>query len=166
MAYFRFPKGVEAVSVEQQEFASVFTDRNGANYCTAPDHFAPKLLEIGFVLVDKPSEAPGDTATEELLANDSIRELGRHLDGLRQENLDLRSTLETLQKDFLALKTENEGLKAQLEQKPPAEATAEAAETSSAAAGQEDGAGADGSGANNDPKAKSSSITGLAKSGK
>lgn len=125
MAYFRFPPGATSVSVEQQTFVPTFTKNvRGAdrkmieeNYCAAPDHFSVKLIEAGFAMVDRPSEAPSDTATEDMLANDSIRELGLHIDALRQENVDLRETIKQMQTDFLALKTENEGLKEELGQK-------------------------------------------------
>lgn len=122
MAYFRFPSGADSISVEQQQFTPIYTNAAGDNFFAAPDHFAPKLLEVGCAMVEKPSEAPSDTATEDLLANDSIKELGRHIDAMRQENLDLRSTITQVQDDYLKLKTENEELKKKLGMKIEPEA--------------------------------------------
>ena len=92
--WFRLPEGCGGVTVERQEFVPEFRDDTGRAYFRAPDHFAPRLLEIkGFSVVETPDGAPEDLPKADPLRDGAIAELTRALEARDIEIRNLRSDL-------------------------------------------------------------------------
>lgn len=88
--WFRFPDGVDQVSVEQQIFGVEHED-DGGKYFRAPDHFAPIILGLGnFSRVEQPKGAPDDLPKEDPKAAKVMDELSLANSALQQELLQLR----------------------------------------------------------------------------
>jgi hypothetical protein len=106
MTWFRFPENVGGISVAGQEFQVEVRDEGGFGYFRAPDHFAPQILDnegfravsapLGTDLPDLPGSNPSQA--EALLSLQSkIDALEMERNGLRQENLELKAQVESLQ---------------------------------------------------------------------
>lgn len=90
--WFRFPEGIDNISVEQQNFQSEYEDKDRVKYFRAPDHFAPVILDLqGFTRMATPPEgAPPDLPKEDPEASRALGNLASQVDALKQDNLNLR----------------------------------------------------------------------------
>lgn len=90
--WFKFPEGVDNISVQQQNFRSEAQDKEGGDYFRAPDHFAPIILELpGFSRVMTPPEgAPADLPKEDSETSLALGSLASQVDALKQDNQNLR----------------------------------------------------------------------------
>lgn len=85
--WFKFPKNVEQISVEQQMFVPEHR-KGSASFFRAPDHFAPTILSLGmgFERVDQPDDAPDDLPEIGDQVTDSVTKLVAELEAARREN--------------------------------------------------------------------------------
>jgi hypothetical protein len=105
--WFKFPKGAESISVEQQSFGIEAKDAEGGCYFRAPNHFAAKILGIpGFITAEPPEGSPADLPLSDPLRDGAISELSRENDGLKQELQQLREDLGASTAKIMALNTE------------------------------------------------------------
>jgi hypothetical protein len=103
MAWFQFPRGVEAITVLQQEFRSVVTDAKGNGLFAAPDHFVPHILAVpGFQVVAEPEDAPEDLTTSGMQTNEAIAKLGADNAALKSVIQELNEALTSLQAQYTA----------------------------------------------------------------
>lgn len=118
--WFCAPQGATGVTVERQEFACGFFDKNGRGYFEAPDHFAAKLLEIpGFEVSDKPEEAPEGSTLRMASSSvdpDVLLDLQRQLGELRTDNSALVAQLNHTTGLLEAVTRERDELKAKVEE--------------------------------------------------
>ena len=117
--WFKFPQGVEGISVERQEFSVEATDAAGGKYFRAPEHFASRILEInGFTLAGEslPEDAPADIPQLDPERDGAIQALSAANEALKLEVQTLRSDLNGAQASIAALTTQNGELTEQLHQ--------------------------------------------------
>lgn len=134
--WFRLPEGCGGITVERQEFSPEFRDDDGNAYFRAPDHFAPRILEMkGFAVVETPPGAPDDLPKADPLRDGAISELTRTVAARDIEIQNLRSDLGSASARIIALTNEKadlqrkldaseqlvEGLREELEDKPAVE---------------------------------------------
>jgi hypothetical protein len=93
--WIQFPKGCERINVELQTFETEMTDEAGNNYFRAPDHFVPRILNIGgFRALDKAPEGfPADLPQADPLRDGAIT-------NLTQENQSLKTQVQNLTEDL------------------------------------------------------------------
>ncbi len=92
--WFRFPEGSESISVELQTFTPEFEDDEGNKYFRAPDHFAPRILDLpGFTTAPQPEGAPEDLPKSDPAQATVVGQLGNQVGALRAEIESLRATL-------------------------------------------------------------------------
>lgn len=101
--WFMFPEGTESCSVEQQNFTSEFRDDEGRDWFQAPDHFAPKLLDmnLGFGSLP-PGRRPEGCEIDDLLptfgqASQQIGEQAQTISSLRAELILANESIQRLQ---------------------------------------------------------------------
>ena len=106
--WFRFPKGTEAISVEQQEFRSVCKDPEGFDYFQAPEHFAPRILDIkGFMTAQRPANAPDEVQDMNPKRDGALEEMARKVETLTVENMELRTNLNAISGQLNAEKSQH-----------------------------------------------------------
>jgi hypothetical protein len=114
--WFRFPVGYSGITVEQQSFTPEAADNNGRNYFRAPDHFAPRILQIkGFELAEPPDGAPDDLPRADPLRDGAIAGLTAEMQALKLENQNLRSDLNTGNARLIAMTNEKVELESKLD---------------------------------------------------
>lgn len=117
--WFQMPKGCEAISIELQAFRREIIGDDGKAYFRAPDHFAPKIMEIGgFSIVDQPpADFPEDLPRSDPLRDGAIAALTKQAEAQKTEIQNLSSDLSAAAAKIAALVNENAGLKRQIEEK-------------------------------------------------
>lgn len=91
--WFKMPKGAGTLTVERQAFVAEVTDSAGIGYFRAPDHFAPRILDLpGFVASDPPEDLnpPADDTKQKGQVDKAIGELTQQLQMVKSENKTLR----------------------------------------------------------------------------
>lgn len=112
--WFKFPKGAESISCQQQNFTVEAEDSNG-KYFRAPNHFAPFILAIsGFSIVDQPEGGPEDLPLLDPLRDGTITNMSVEIEGYKQEVANLRSDLNQTVATLRATISERDDLKARL----------------------------------------------------
>lgn len=115
--WFRMPKEIGSISVQQQQFAAVFSDDSGG-YFQAPDHFAPEILGLkGFETCDRPKGVPRNIANMEPKRDVALKNLGDQVTSLNATVTDLRTSLNALNADLRAAQTRNNDLLQQMAEK-------------------------------------------------
>lgn len=114
--WFKFPKGAERISVEQQEYGIEAQDEDGNAYFRAPDHFAPRILAIvGFAIADAiPAGAPADLPKADPLRDGAIVELTKSNEALKLEVRQLREDFIVSRSRISSLEKEKNDLAAKL----------------------------------------------------
>lgn len=115
--WFKFPKGCDTISVEQQSFRIEAMDDEGRGYFRAPPHFAARILALnmGFVAdAEPPANAPDDLPREDPARDGAITELTKVNEALRLEIAALRSDLEAERARSRAMATERNAFEAQV----------------------------------------------------
>lgn len=96
--WFRFPDGVDQISVEQQLFRAEATGEDGSRLFRAPDHFAPIILELGgFSKAAQPPDGPPDLIPENPVSSLALERLAEQVEALLEENQRLRYQVSDLQ---------------------------------------------------------------------
>ena len=116
--WFKFPKGVEKISIERLEFGVDATDHEGGNYFRAPDHFSSRILALpGFVFVAQPPDgAPADLTKTNSLQEVAISDLTKIIGILKLQVQNLTADLGAASAQAQALTTQNIKLTKQLEE--------------------------------------------------
>jgi hypothetical protein len=143
--WFAFPKGVDRITVERQEFRAETKDVQGRDCFRCPEHFAPKILAIaGFILAGElDANAPADVPNTNLDLDAAVRAMAAQKDanemeirGLREDlvaaNAKLAALMEThatLQKAHDVALDKIDELTDELEDKPAAATVTAAAKT-------------------------------------
>lgn len=105
--WFKFPAGVDQISVEQQLFAVEVKDEAGAGFFRAPDVFAPTILNLpGFARADPPEGAPEDLPPVDPKRAEAVDKLSAEVESLREENQRLRQELGAARRERDALQTQ------------------------------------------------------------
>lgn len=144
--FFSFPEGCDHISVEQQNFDPEFTDKRGVNWFRAPEHFAPRILNLGLGFhALRPGDKPEGCELDDnaVFAPTAAREIGDQAikiasisDELRLANEQSQRAMTQMQQmdsqvQFLSarnkdLEEENEKLRERLEELESPTQTAEA----------------------------------------
>lgn len=99
--WFKFPVGVTAISVQQQQFVAEHTDEDGGLYFRAPDHFAPLILALkDFGIASQPKGAPPDLDPNDRVKSDAISQLGGTVTQLQRELADSQAGLIAVNRDL------------------------------------------------------------------
>jgi len=116
--WFKFPKGVERISVERQQFVAEATDAAGVGYFRAPDHFAPMILTInGFTIASEvPEGAPADLPRADPLRDTAIAKLTVEAEAMKIEVQNLRTDLGAARAKVVALELEKTELGMRLQE--------------------------------------------------
>lgn len=110
--WFSMPEGCGGITVELQAFNVEIKDDEGKGYFRAPDHFAPRILQIpGFALAQPPEGAPDDLPKSDPLRDGAISELTRRVAAQDMEIQGLREDLGAAHAQLTALMNENATLK-------------------------------------------------------
>lgn len=115
--WFSFPEGSDSITVERQPFPAEITDSKGRSYFRAPDHFAPRILEIpGFSACNPPDGSEGleELPNQDPLRDGAIGELTARLAAQGIELQNLRSDYNAQQAKMSALVAEKTELERQL----------------------------------------------------
>jgi len=114
--WFRFPEGIDQISVEQQQFHPEHKDKDGNLYFRAPDHFAPTILNLqGFSRVEQPEGAPDDLPHEDPQAKTALDNMASEVSALQDEVVRLRAENNDLIKERDALQAANDSLQKELD---------------------------------------------------
>lgn len=113
--WFRFAKGHEAISIEQQEFRAEAKDAEGYSYFRAPNHFAPKILALaGYAVVDPPDADGPDNDQERTDKDTAITQLSQELEAAKEDARTLRENANSASAEFIALRNERDVLAQQV----------------------------------------------------
>lgn len=106
--WFKFPKGVERISVEHQEFIVEARDTDGNCFGRTPDHFGPRILSLGmgFEIAEQPEGAPADLPRADPLRDSAIVELTQTVEANKIEIRNLTTDLGTSMAQIRALNDE------------------------------------------------------------
>lgn len=117
--WFKFPDGVDQISVEQQVFIPEHEDKkSGGRFFRAPDHFAATILgQPGFERVQQPEGAPEDFPKEDPRSAKVVDELSLANQALQQELVMLRQENKDLAAERDGLKKSIENLEDQLDKR-------------------------------------------------
>ena len=140
--WMRFPRGVDHVNCQLQDFKTEAKDKDGRGYFRVPNHFAPILLNINGFEVAEPPEGTDltDLPQSDPLRDGAIAELTARATGaiaeLASVRADLNATMAKLHAEqndknnalnsASVLAQENEALRARLDEFESAQQTAEA----------------------------------------
>lgn len=115
--WFVFPKGVECISVERQEFRAEANDVSGRACFRAPAHFAPRILAIGgFALAgDLVEGSIGDLVPEDPSQEAALATLVANLTAREDEVRGLREDLAVLKQELVALQGTHDATVQELE---------------------------------------------------
>lgn len=107
--WFAFPSGCSGISVELQQFVPEVKGEDGREYFRAPDHFAPRILEIkGFAIAnDLPANAPADLPKADPLRDNAITELTAASESQKREIQSLREDVIAGNSTIVALRNDN-----------------------------------------------------------
>lgn len=109
--WFMLPEGADGISVERQQFACEIRDSVGRGYFRAPDHFAPRILDIpGFALAEPPEGAPEDLPRADPLRDGAIASLTATNEALRIEISGITGDLNAMRAEMAALRNERDTL--------------------------------------------------------
>jgi len=115
--WFRMPKEMGAISVQQQQFTAVFSDDTGA-YFQAPDHFAPEILGIkGFESCERPKGVPKSITNMEPKRDAAMKNLADQVSSQANELRELRTSLNAVSADLRAAQHANSELMQQIAEK-------------------------------------------------
>lgn len=113
--WFRFPEGVDQISVEQQLFHPEAEDDEGRKFFRAPDHFAPTLLGLpGFSRSEPPEGAPEDLPPSDPKRAEAVDKLSAEMESLREENTRLRQELGAARRERDGLQTKVDDLESEI----------------------------------------------------
>jgi hypothetical protein len=109
--WFRLPEGTNGVAVEHHAFECEIRDSEGWGYFRAPEHLAPRILEVpGFIVTTPPEGAPEDLPRADPLRDGAIAQLSQENQSLRYELQNTRIDLEAARAKSASLESLNDKL--------------------------------------------------------